>query len=69
VCGKCKWHLGSCNAKNTQPKRIQELEEALRQALNQWQMYAEQDPDFDSTIDPTPEGIEYRKCLNVLEGR
>lgn len=46
--------------------RVNALSEALRQALNQWRMYAEQDPDFESTVDPTPEGIEYRKCCAVL---
>jgi hypothetical protein len=42
------------------------LRDALREALNHWQMYAEQDPDFESTTDPTPESIEYRKCRAAL---
>jgi hypothetical protein len=42
------------------------LRNALREALNHWRMYAEQDPDFESTTDPTPESIEYRKCRAAL---
>lgn len=51
--------MEACNAR---------LRGALRQSLGQWRMYAEQDPDFESTNDPTLEGIEYRKCCKALEG-
>jgi hypothetical protein len=58
-----------CEAKNRAEKAEAEnerLRDALREALNHWRMYAEQDPDFESTTDPTPESIEYRKCRAAL---
>ena len=46
---------------------VTELQTALRQALRQWKMYAEQEPDRDLKTEASPEAELYRAHLALLD--
>ena len=44
-----------------------ELHTALRQALRQWKMYAEMEPDRDLSAEASPEAAMYREALALAD--
>ena len=48
---------------------VDELQTALRQALRQWKMYAEQEPDRDIKTETSAEAEMYRAALELAERR